>query len=301
MARDRLAITESAPAIKFAPQYVAQSMGWFATEDLDVIEGIDAGPGGSWLASNLLSGKADIALGGIWLPMLYRQAGLGNDLPFAAVCHRNPAVLVCRQPQQRAFDWPQLVGKRVLLAMAVTSQWMFLEGVLREHGVDPGAINFVRDLHVDTVRELWRGGYGDYVLVEPATAEELQADGFAIATTLATAGGPVPWSIYYAPAPSLAKGESPVWRFRRAINKATVFLAGCPALEAARVLAGRFPNIPVDAVAGAVEHLRRSGVWQPTVTIDRAATLRYARMMQRYGLLESGKPIPFVHDDRFFC
>jgi NitT/TauT family transport system substrate-binding protein len=300
MASDRLAITESAPAIKFAPQYVAQSLGYFAEERLEVVEGIDAGPGGSWLASNLLTGKADIALGGIWLPMLYKQAGLADDLPFAAVCHVNPAILVGRQPQRDAFDWRQLVGRRVLLALAVTSQWMFLEGVLHEQDIDPGEIRFVKDLHLDTVRELWRAGYGDYFLVEPSNAEELQSEGSHIATTLAASAGSVPWSIYYAPAALLEGTETPVWRFRRAIERATAFLSECPAQDVAAVLAPRFRKNSPATIAGAVEHLRRSGVWRPTVTIERAATLRYAGMMRRYGLLDSDKPVPFVNDDRFF-
>jgi NitT/TauT family transport system substrate-binding protein len=297
---DRLAITESAPAIKFAAQYAAQALGYFSDERLAVVEGVDAGPGGSWLASNLLTGKADIALGGIWLPMLYKQAGLADDRPFAALCHANPAVLIGRRPPDGAFAWRELTGRRVLLAMAVTSQWMFLEGVLREQGIDPGGIRFVKDLHLATQRELWRAGYGDYFFVEPSVAEELQAEGSCVVTTLAASAGPVPWSVYYAPARALAEAESPVWRFRRAIDRATAFLAGCAATKAAEILAPRFPKTSREAIAGAVEHLRRSGVWRETVTIDRSATLRYAGMMQRYGLLDPDKPIPFVDDSRCF-
>lgn len=298
---DRLRITESAPAIKFAAQYLARELGFFRDERLEVVEGVDAGPGGSWLAANLRAGKAEIALGGIWLPMLYRQTGLADDIPFACICHRNPAVLIARHRLQQGFTWSSLTDRRVLLALAVTSQWMFLEGVLLEHKVAPAQVRFVRDLHVETQLELWRAGYGDFFLVEPAVAETLVQEGFFVAATLAQAAGAVPWSVYYAPRQALAERDSPVERFRRAVARATAVLVGDDPGEAVAILARRFPSTSKPAITRAVTHLRESGVWRADTLIDRAATLRYAGMMQRYGLLDPAKPVPFVDDNRFFA
>lgn len=278
-------LTESAPALKFAPQYIAEDLGFFAANDIEMIGNVDAGPAGSWLADNLITDKADVALGGIWLPLVYTDLGMADLKPFAAVCHRNPAILVGREPDDAPFDWKALEGKRLLLSLAATSQWMFLEGVLLEHGVNIGAVQIVRDLHVATTQSLWRSGLGDFFLAEPSLAFTLADEGFSISTTMAASAGPVPWSIYYT-RPELLVGDAPALLFRRAIEQSTAWLLEpTNRAEAVKRLAPRFAKTDPSPLAQILDHLVTSGVWQPDPQIDPAAVERYQRMMVRYGLL----------------
>ena len=79
--RDVIHVTESDTALKFSSQYIAEDLGFFDDVGLAVSCDVDAGPGGSWLVDNLISGRAQVAMGGIWLPMLYTQVGLGVLCP----------------------------------------------------------------------------------------------------------------------------------------------------------------------------------------------------------------------------
>jgi NitT/TauT family transport system substrate-binding protein len=283
----RLNLTESAPALKFAPQYLAEELGFFAANDIAITGNIDAGPAGSWLADNLVSRAADIALGGIWLPLVYKDLGIAELVPFAAVCHRNPAILISRTPLTAPFSWSMLEGKRLLLSLAATSQWMFLEGVLQEHDVDVDAIRIVRDLHVATTRSLWRNGLGDFFLVEPSLAFALLDQGYAIATTMAASGGPVPWSVYYT-RPELLEGDAPARRFGKAIDQALAWLLDpANAEEAADRLARRFAKTNPAHLRAVLDHFKTSRTWQTDTAIDAAATARYQAMMVRYGLLNT--------------
>ncbi|MGQ3215372.1 ABC transporter substrate-binding protein [Shinella sp.] len=283
---DKLRITESSPAAKFAPQYVADELGYFQDEDLDVTFGVDAGPAGSWLADNLVAGKADIALGGIWLPFVYRDLGMADLVPFAAVCHRNPAMLISRTPLDGPFDWTMLEGKRLVLSLAATSQWMFLEGVLLEHGVDLRRVQVVRDLHMETMQRLWRAGLGDFFLAEPATALALTDAGFFLAGTMAEAAGPVPWSVYYAPRDSVFAG-SPTRRFQSAIERAVDWILTDHVSDTAVLVAARLKQKDTAVMQRTVQHLVSSGTWVRNLNIDPVATARYAGMMVRYGLLHA--------------
>jgi NitT/TauT family transport system substrate-binding protein len=288
VSRERLRITESALALKFAPQYVAEDLGFFSDEGLDVQSGIDAGPAGSWLVDNLIADRADVALGGIWMPMLYTQIGIARLSAFAAVCHRNPAVIMQRGTPAAPFAWRSLHGRRVLLSLAATSQWMFLEGVLREAAVDLVRIRFVRDLDVRTTQKLWRAGFADYFFVEPALAEELLEEGFAVATTMAEAGGPVPWSVYYARDDVLNRPAGPMPAFARALDRASAWLIEAPLADVAGRLTRRFPSTPARRVERVVKRFRSTGVWQADMRVCPEATSRYRAMMVRYGLLDGG-------------
>lgn len=293
---DLVRVTQSDAAVKFGALYMAKALGYFAAEGIDIVWDVDAGPGGSWLVDNLVADKAEIALGGIWLPLTYRQLGLCDALPFAALCHRNPGVVLGRTPIADRFDWTMLYGKRVLLSLAATSQWMYLEGVLKEAGIDMTRIKFVRDLHVRTMRSLWAAGYGDFFFTEPLAGEGLAESGETIAFTLAEAAGPVPWSVLYAKAALFRRGDRLGQRFFAAIERAAAWLVQTDPDAVGAALSEFFPKASPPQIARAVKRFRQTGVWSGSMAIDRAASDRYQAMMVAYGLLDRPEPYPATAD-----
>jgi NitT/TauT family transport system substrate-binding protein len=281
-----LRITESDHGIKFSALYLAHRLGYFAEAELDVAWDIDAGPGGSWLVDNLIAGTADIAVGGIWLPLMYRQLGLGDFRPFLALCHRNPGIVLGRTPIDGPFTWQMLYGKRVLLAMAATSQWMFLEGTLKRAGIDMERIRFVRDLHGNTIRALWAAGFGDFLFVEPLAGEALAEQGTPIAFTLAEAAGPVPWSIMYAKAELFGRPDQSGERFAEAVARAGRWLVQSDPATLVDQLVPLFPRADPRQIGRVVQRFRTTGVWTDSARIDPEATDRYQDIMIRYGLLD---------------
>ncbi|MGN8025489.1 ABC transporter substrate-binding protein [Microbacterium sp. 22242] len=282
-------LTESSTALKFAPQYIARELGMFADHGIGISEEVDAGPAGSWLVRNLHREAADVALGGVWLPYVYNEVSEVPLRPFLVGCRINPAVILARPGSVSGpFQWEHFYEKRVLLSLAATSQWMFLEGVLKEHQLDLNRIRFVRDLHTLTIQDLWRSGYGDYLLAEAATALSLVEEGAAqIASTMAEAAGPVPWSVYYAREDFIRANPAAIDGFRAAISQAVRWLYAQSSDESAKVLQPYFAGMPESRMVTSIDLLKAIGTWPEDGEFESAALDRYQRIMVDYGLLDA--------------
>ncbi|MFT4026611.1 MAG: ABC transporter substrate-binding protein [Novosphingobium sp.] len=295
---DLIRLTESGPSLKYAALYVAEDLGYLKGEGITIRTDIDDGPGGSWLVENLIDDSADIALGGIWMPLMYRQSRLGGFTPFAALCHRNAALILGRHESGAPFSWSDLFGKRVLLSMSATSQWMFLEGLLQEQGIDTHKIKFVRDLHSRTTTSLWRAGYADYYFVDPLDGETLIDEGAVIAGEMAVLGGPVPWSIVYAKDATMERSDKLVQRFLRALERGQVWLHDAAPAEVSELLARRFTSSSPEHIERVVVRLIASGVWQKDLRLSKAPVARYQDMMLAYGLFDEPADLTAIGIDR---
>jgi NitT/TauT family transport system substrate-binding protein len=283
-------------ALCYAPHHVADALGMFAAQGLDVETNYDSGPGGSWLSDRLLDGAADIARGGVWLPILYRKP-LADLRLFALLCDRNPQLILARRRYDR-FTLSDLEGQRVLLPAAATSQWMFLEGILRESGADLGRIEFIRDLEVMTMTRLWRAGFGDFILVSPPLSQELAEGGSVVAGSIAELGGRVPWSVYYARQDFLTASGDVIVAFNAALRHAQAWMAEHNGAETADLIAHDFPGRPRELLAAAISRMKADRVWVHSVRLPPDSLGRYQQMIAAYGLADA--PLPYgelVHDD----
>lgn len=285
---DKIRVTPSALAPNYAPAYLAEDLGFFAEQDLEVDSTVYAGPGSSWLADNLLDAKAEIALGGIWIPLMYREH-LASFGIFAQVCRRNPQVIIGRVPVDD-FSWELLYGKKLLLPLNATSQWMFLEGVLLESKVDLSRIRFIRDLDAATMNRLWRAGFADYYLVTPPLSEQFEREGSHIVTSLAEVGGAVPWSVYYTTTEFLKTSEDKIVRFARAINRSMAWLEANDPSAIADALRRRFPELEVSTLTLTVSRLKARGIWPTSVEVPQDSYMRYQRIIAAFGLIPKTYP-----------
>ena len=149
------------------------------------------------MLDDLDSGAADVALGGLWVPAMY--AGTPRKLSvFAQVNHQFPKALVTRTPQPD-FTWSDLVGATVLApGIGGSAPYAFTAGLIRESGVDPRSITFLRDLSTPMFVELFEAGLGDAIVLDHTNAEALQHKGTGfIANDYTVTGGLGPNSVYY--------------------------------------------------------------------------------------------------------
>jgi NitT/TauT family transport system substrate-binding protein len=277
--------------VTYVPHHVAQHLGLFAEHGLAVDVNYDSGPGGSWLADVLAEGRADIARGGVWIPLMYRGR-LEEIRIFAQLCGFNTQVLVARNPQPH-FTWSDLYGKKVLLPASSTSQWMFFKGVLREAGIDTGRITFIRDLDESTTNRLWRGGFTDYYLTYSPLAEELLNEGFYVAADFSLAAGEVPWSVYYTTPQLLDENRPAITGFVAALSAAAEWMGCHSAAEIANLVAPDFKAVPTPILAASVDRMQSHGTWSPDLRVRPEPFMRYQGMIAAYGLIEA----PVAYDD----
>lgn len=270
--------------LTYVPHHVAEKLGLFAARGLNVDVNYNSGPGGSWLADVLAEGGADIARGGVWIPLMYR--GRLEELRiFAQLCARNTQVIVSREPYPD-FRWSDLYGKKLLISASSTSQWMYLEGVLLENGVDLGRIKFIRDLDERTTSRLWHGGFADFYLVYSPQAEALLCGGYHIATDIAVSGGEVPWSVYYTTPAYLEENRRELEDFVAALSEAACWIDGHTPAETAALIAPDFAAVPQPVLAASVERMRGHGTWSTDMTVRPSPFARYQNMIAAYGLIE---------------
>ena len=294
--KDRLRLIAE-HSLTYAPHHVAEKLGYFDAADLDIVLDYASGPGGSWLADVLARDEADIARGGVWIPMMYR--GHLEDLRiFAQLCDRNVQILLSRQ-ESPDFDFTDLIGKKVLLPAAATSQWMFLAGLLGERGVDAARIQWLRDLDISTMARLWRSGFADYFLASAPLADQLLSEGHHIAADLGIVGDRVPWSVYYARPSVLEAKKEPLVRFLNALSLASHWISHNGANEVARLIGCDFSEWTQLQIERSVARMQRRHVWLPDVRVPEATLLRYQKMIAAYGLISEPMAYEQIVDRRF--
>jgi len=278
---DVVRISSTGAGVNYYPEFVARELGFFAGEGLDVrVEVLGNGPG---VPREVGSGAADVGLGGIWLPMLYRGR-LHTFMPFAQLCNRLAAVLLARKPVER-FRWADLSGRIVVAPGGAPNFWMVVASTLRRAGVDPFSVRFVADFMGEEAINLFRGGFGDFFIGMPPVSDVFLRDGVAIEVADFADLGDIPWSIFYAKPEFLDRPDNVAGRFAKAIQRALGWTLLHDPREAPAVFSRRFPTLDPDLIADAVRSCRRRGIWIGTARIPEPALMQWQNVIMQEGRL----------------
>jgi NitT/TauT family transport system substrate-binding protein len=292
---DSLAISATANGLNYLPEYYADATGLFADAGLAVTA--TARDPWTGVLEDLDSGAADIALGGLWVPGMY--AGSARHLTVVGqLNHRFPMGILSRDGSVTGLA--DLPGRVVLAPGAGGSApYLFTVGLLRESGVDPAGVKFVRDLNTAMLLELFAAGLGDAIVADLVTLNELQAAGAGrIVFSHLDSGGTMPNSVYYCRTDRVEELRPRLTRFVGAMAAAMEQLPGAAPATIDAILAARWPDKDQDLLRAATAELVASGVWA-TVAIDPAASDRWMRMLAEDQVVVSAPGYPTLADDSF--
>jgi NitT/TauT family transport system substrate-binding protein len=212
-------------------------------------------------------------------------SGRGREfVAFAQLNNRFPMAVVTREPVTD-FDWSWLAGRTVLVpGQGGTAPYEFTAGLMRKAGVDPSRTRFGRDLSTAMLKELYLNGLGDAIVADPGTAAELVLGGHGHATVdLAAEGGVMPNSVYYVLRERLDELVPRLVPFARAIEAATVAVAGSTASAHAELIEKQWPGADLAVQERATEYLIASGTWTG-VAIDPAGVENWTGILHDGGL-----------------
>ncbi|MEZ0490816.1 ABC transporter substrate-binding protein [Kineococcus sp. TBRC 1896] len=268
----RFHVTATGHSLNYLPEYVATWRGFFAEEDLTVTATVPR----PWdlVLDELADGSADAALGGIWVPSMYRGRAT-EYTPFAQIANRAPLALVGRE-RAEDFSWAAMSGRTVSMKGSNgASVGLYLKLVLAEQGVDPRSVNYVQDLDGAMLSTLMAGGMGDYLVVDHPSALTLCArTDLHVVAPLAVVTPDVPWSVYYAQGASDAARVELQGRFVRGLGRAMDWIDEHPAAEYRDFLARTFPAFDPDLLVRVADEYRTNSMWT-TPVIDRAGYDRW--------------------------
>ncbi|CAN5666996.1 ABC transporter substrate-binding protein [soil metagenome] len=280
----QLNISATAHAPNYLPQYYADSLGLFAERGLQVTA--TAKDPWTGVLDDLESGAADVALGGLWVPAMYWNTPRELTV-FAQVNHQFPKALLTRTPRQD-FSWSELVGKTVLApGIGGSAPYAFTAGLIREAGVDPASITFLRDLSSPMYVELFEAGVGDAIVLDLVNAEILHARGTGfIAEEYTETGGLGPNSVYYCRTDRFAELSEQLVAFTSALQESMQLMKSVDLATLYPLLEQHWPNTPAAPLRRACERMLRSHTWD-TVIIDAAATERWMRILHDERMVRS--------------
>ena len=293
---DALAISATANGLNYLPEYLAEATGLFRDAGLAVTaRACDPWTG---VLDDLESGAADLALGGLWVPGMYA----GTPRGLTVVCqlnHQAPKAIVHRGPPG-PFTFADLRGEVVLApGIGGSAPYAVTAGLMREAGVDPAEVTFLRDLSTPMFVELFHAGLGDAIVLDLVTALEVAVMGTgSIAYRNLDSGGTMPNSVYYARTDRVEELRDRLTRFTACIDAAMAALPTTPAATVDAILVQRWPARDLDLLREATRQMVESEVWA-TVAVDPAACDRWMRMIAEAGMVRRAPGYAELTDDAF--
>ncbi|KAK5163859.1 uncharacterized protein LTR77_010253 [Saxophila tyrrhenica] len=282
-------LTATGYNINYLPEYIALRHGFFREQGLDVTVNIPK----PWdlVLDNLARGSADMALGGIWVPSMYRDR-VQEYTVFAQIANRCPLALL-RRRQRKPFKLSDVAGKTVLMKSGGgASVGLFFKMLLRENKIDERSVDYIQDLEGKMLGELFLGGCGDYFCTDLLSALAMTAANPDVVIGMEmVAQGDIPWSVYYRETKTITpEFLDAKRRFCLAVEKGIEWVLAHNAESFRDELAELFPNVPVDVAVGVTNSFRKNGMWTST-TVPRGGYERWQRGLADARLVDS--PLPY--------
>ncbi|MBQ7757437.1 ABC transporter substrate-binding protein, partial [Anaerotignum sp.] len=246
-------LNEVVHSVFYAPQYVAQELGFFEEEGLDVTVAIGNGADKSMTA--LISDSADIALLGTEAGLyVYAEGKADYPKTFAQLTQRAGNFLVSRK-EEPDFQWTDLTGKSVIGGRLGGMPELVLEYVIKENGMTIGEdMEIINNVDFSSTAGAFLGDMGDYTVeFEPAATTLEQSGAGHIVASLGEASGYVPYTVYMAQDAFLKEHPDVVEAFTRAIYKGQQWVESHTSAEIAEVILPQFSESDVETLTTIIE------------------------------------------------
>lgn len=284
--KTKLKINEVTHSVFYAPMYLAESLGYFEEENIEIE--LTNGGGADKVMSAVLSGDSDIGFCGPEAA-LYVLVGGSSDVPtvFGQLTKRDGSFLVSRNPEPN-FKWEDLKGKEILAGRKGGVPAMTFEYVLKEHNLTDGAdgLKLNYDVAFNLMVGAFEAGTADYCTMFDPTAYEYEAAGKGyVVASVGEASGEVPYTCYIAKNSWLKKNGSVAEGFLRAITKAVKFINENPESTVAPHLTAYFEGVSETALAASVKRYREIDAWRTELTMTEESFNRLQDIIENAGEL----------------
>ena len=284
-------LNEVVHSVFYAPQYVAQELGFFEEEGLEVTVAIGNGADKSMTA--LLSDSADIALLGTEAGIYVYNEGK-EDYPkaFAQLTQRAGNFLVSRIEEPN-FAWNDLKGKSVIGGRLGGMPELVLEYVIKDNGMVIGEdMEIINNIDFSSTAGAFTGNVGDYTVeFEPvATTLEQNGSGFIVAS-LGEASGYVPYTVYMARDDFMTEHPEIIEAFTRAIYRGQQWVEEHSSAEIAEVILPQFSESDVETLTTIIERYKAQDTWKTDPIFSEEGFTLIQDIMEQGG--ELSQRVPF--------
>ena len=284
-------LNEVVHSVFYAPQYVAQELGFFEEEGLAVTVAVGNGADKSMTA--LLSNSADIALLGTEAGIYVYNEGKENyPKIFAQLTQRAGNFLISRE-EEPDFQWSDLKGKSVIGGRLGGMPELVLEYVIRENGMLKGKdVEIINNIDFSSTAGAFTGNVGDYTVEFEPVASTLQENGTGhIVASLGEASGYIPYTVYMASDAFLQENPDAVEAFTRAICRGQQWVTDHSAKEIAEIIQPQFSESNIDTLTEIIDRYKSQDTWKADPRISKEGFTLMQEIMEQGGELSA--PVPF--------
>ncbi|MBQ7278682.1 MAG: ABC transporter substrate-binding protein [Clostridia bacterium] len=284
-------------SVFYAPQYVAQNLGYFEDEGLTV--NITTSGGSDKAMTALLSGDADICLAGPETAVyVYNEGRENHPVVVGQLTKRDGSFLVSRKAEPD-FSWESLKGKTIIGGRTGGMPLMTLCYVLRQHGLTPGEdVEVIDSIQFNMMGPAFEGGTGEYVTLFEPTATELQNAGKGyIVANVGLASGEVPYTAYLVTPEKLQQDSDTIAAFLRAIYRAQQWCITATDEEIAAAMQPSFPDTSLESLKIVAHSYRQTDSWKQDLTMEAADYARLLDIIESNGQLSARPPFEKLVDN----
>ena len=296
---EKITVAEVAHTIFYAPQYVADSLGYFEEEGLDVE--IILASGADKVTSAVLSGDVEIGFCGSEATIYVYNGGYEDYLVnFSALTKRDGSFIVARK-QYENFTLEDLKGHKVIGGRIGGMPVMTFEWALKQAGINPKT-----DLEIDTsiafsaMAGSFIGGNGDFVnLFEPQALEVEKAGYGYVVASLGELGGVVPYTAYNAKKSYIDENPDVIAKFTRAIQKGLDYVHNNSEEDIAQAITSYFPDTNIEDLITIIKRYKDSDSWFTSTKIEEEDFEHIQDIVMEAGELDSKIPYEVLVDTSF--
>ncbi|MBR2023866.1 MAG: ABC transporter substrate-binding protein [Clostridia bacterium] len=281
----KLKINEVTHSVFYAPMYLADSLGYFQEENIQIE--LTNGGGADNVMSAVLSGDAHIGFCGPEAG-LYVLIGGSTDVPtvFGQLTKRDGSFLVSRKPEPN-FSWSDLEGKEILAGRKGGVPAMTFEYVLKQYDLFDGTnVTLNYDVAFNLMVSAFEANTADYCTMFDPVAYEYEAAGKGyVVASVGEASGEVPYTCFMAKNSWLNKNKDTAKGFLRAIIKAMKFIEENTPETVAPYLTAYFEGTSEQSLAASVKRYSDIDSWQKDLQMQESGFNRLQDIIDNAGEL----------------
>ena len=294
-----LQINEVTHSVFYAPLYLADALGYFAEEKIQIE--LTNGGGADNVMSAVLSGDADIGFCGPEAG-LYVLIGGSTDVPtvIGQLTKRDGSFLVSRKPEPN-FQWSDLRGKEILAGRKGGVPAMTFEYVLNQNNLQDGVdLTLNYDVAFNLMTSAFEAGTADYCTMFDPVAYEYEAAGKGyVVASVGEASGEVPYTCFLAKNSWIEKNEEAVEGFLRAVTKAVKYINETDEQTIAPYLTKYFEGTSEASLSASVKRYREIDAWRTELTMTKASFDRLQDIIENAGELTRRAELDELTDNSF--
>ena len=294
----KIRVAEVTHSVFYAPQYLADSLGYFEEVGLDVEFILTSGANN--VTAAVLSGDVEIGFCGSEATIyVYNQGEKDYLVNFAGLTKKDGSFLVSRK-NIKDFNVKDLTGKHIIAGRVGGMPAMTLEWALKQNGINKTDLNFDTSIDFAATTGAFISGTGDFVSVFEPTASLLEKEGHGfIVASIGELGGNVPYTTYNTKKSYIENNKDTIKSFVKAINKALKYVKENDSEDIAIAIASYFPDTSLNDLKEIVERYKNIDAWYDNTFIKEDDYNHVLEIVKNAGELDKSAPYDKLFDNSF--